>query len=564
MTSNDHRFCLIIGAGFGGIIQACTFLRNGILSSHNIEIIDRYSGFGGVWWKNTYPGAACDTASEVYEISWAPNPYWTRRLASQPEIQQYLEKVAHDHHLDGCTTFDTEVLESSWNEDRLLWSVRTKHVKTKLAKEWTCNVLISAAGQYSIPKKLDIPGINAFGGQQWHTMDWPKDADLKGKRVGIIGAGPSAAQLIPRISQDVSQMYIYKRSSTFCLPRFDPKTSMLRRWLFATFPILRRLSRAWSMKMSRYIHWNVAQVGSWWQKAVLAVAHYHLNKQVHDERTREKLKATDRLGCKQVLVLSDFYPVFNETHVELITDPVTALDKHSIVSRNAATGKEEYREVDVLIWATGYKSEEFGVAIPTRGREGQLLSEKYQPDMFSLYGFAVDDFPNFFDLMGPNSLGFDIHIVDLFEIQAEYVALVCRYLLKRQTGEDCGRRYAVMPNANRVQEWTLSLREGQAKHPAAVATCRSHYKSKEGQVYFYPYGYAQYKRLVSRVDFGRDWVLLSKTTDMPEAIISGIPSGSLRWFHSPRTCLQGEPQGNVELVNAPTVGFIEVVPAQGR
>lgn len=74
MAADEHRFCLIIGAGFGGIIQACTFLREGILSSHNIEIIDRYGDFGGVWWKNTYPGAACDIASEVYTISWAPNP----------------------------------------------------------------------------------------------------------------------------------------------------------------------------------------------------------------------------------------------------------------------------------------------------------------------------------------------------------------------------------------------------------------------------------------------------------------------------------------------------------
>ena len=78
-----------------------------------------------------------------------------------------------------------------------------------------------------------------------------------------------------------------------------------------------------------------------------------VNRQVHDEHTREKLRATDRLGCKQVLVLSDFYPIFNQAHVELITDSPTALDRHSIVSRNSATGKEEYREVDVLIWATG-------------------------------------------------------------------------------------------------------------------------------------------------------------------------------------------------------------------
>ncbi|KAJ0424722.1 monooxygenase [Aspergillus carlsbadensis] len=521
MASPDHRTCLIIGAGFGGIVQACTLLREGVLSPHEILLVDRYGGFGGVWWKNTYPGAACDIASEIYSISWAPNPYWTRRLAGQPEIQRYLENVALEHRLDTCTALNTEVLQAEWDEERFLWIVQTKNLETGVEKAWTCNILVSATGQYSVPSRLDVPGLETFTGRQWHTVDWPQDANLNGKRVGIIGAGPSAAQLIPHIVRDVRKLYIYQRSSTFCVPRFNPETSALRRWAFATFPVLGRLVRWFNSEMARYIHWNVATEGTWLRKAVVAVAHSHLNRQVHDEQIREKLRSKDKFGCKHALVLSDYYPVFNEPHVELITDPVTHLDGQSIAYVDALTGKEECRDVDVLIWGTGFKAEEFGNAFPTRGRKGLLLSEKYQPDMFSLYGIAVDDFPNFFNLLGPNSVGFDIHLVELLELQAKYISLVAKYLKTRHAEAEAepegeaeknraGRRYAVMAKADRLRDWTLSLRDGQAKHPAAPASCRSHYKSKGGQVHFYPYGYAQYKKMVSEVDFARDWILLSR------------------------------------------------------
>ncbi|KAL4901766.1 hypothetical protein BDW74DRAFT_181480 [Aspergillus multicolor] len=242
----------------------------------------------------------------------------------------------------------------------------------------------------------------------------------------------------------------------------------------------------------------------------------------------EPVRQPDHLGrasswslCKQALVLSDYYPVFNERHVELVTDSITAFDEAGVVTQDL-DGKERHHDVDVLIWATGYKGEEFGVAVPTRGRKGHLLAAKYKPDMFSLYGVAVDDFPNLFNLLGPNSLGFDIHIVDLLELQAPYIAQVVKYLRDKQNKAPPGCRYAVMAHAERVQDWTLSLREGQARHPAAAASCRSHYKSKDGKVYFYPYGYARYKKLVSRVDLCRDWRLISRVQRQEGSIVEEI------------------------------------------
>jgi cation diffusion facilitator CzcD-associated flavoprotein CzcO len=131
----------------------------------------------------------------------------------------------------------------------MLWRLDTKDLKTGLPKVWTCNLLVSAAGQFSVPKKANISGLDAFKGQQWHTVDWPKDSNLKGKRVGIIGTGPSAAQLIPHIYKDPAKLVIYQRSPSYCLPREDFVAGPWRKWIFANVPFVRRVYKWWLIKM---------------------------------------------------------------------------------------------------------------------------------------------------------------------------------------------------------------------------------------------------------------------------------------------------------------------------
>jgi len=279
----------------------------------------------------------------------------------------------------------------------------------------------------------------------------------------------------------------------------------LRKFIFARIPFVRRFYKWWLSKMAEFLGRNAFVPGTWWQKKAIELAHGHLARQVKDPVLQEKLKSKDNFGCKRPLILDDYYPIFNEPNVELVTDPVTGLTEHGILSKNAQTGQKEERKIDVLIWGTGYKPDEFGVAVPTRGRKGQLISEKYQPEMYSLYGLAVDDFPNYFNFLGPNSLSFEASVVEEMELQAEYITQAASYLYKKNVGSF---RYALMANEERLRTWTLSLREGQAKHPAAVASCHSYYKSKEGQVYFFPHKFSKYQALIKKINLHRDWVLL--------------------------------------------------------
>ncbi|KAF7864004.1 hypothetical protein EAF04_006969 [Stromatinia cepivora] len=241
------------------------------------------------------------------------------------------------------------------------------------------------------------------------------------------------------------------------------------------------------------------------KKKVIAMTKNHLHNQIKDETLRRKLESKDVFGCKRPMVLDNYFSIFTKDNVELVTDAVIGITEEGIIFKNAETGDEIERKIDVLIWGTGYNPVDFGLPVPTRGRTGQLLAEKYQPELYSLYGVAVDDFPNYFNFLGPNSSSFETSVMELFELQAHHTCLVTEFLFRKNVGSF---RYAIMPKEERVTEWTLSLRPGQATLPPANPLCRSYYRSKIGHVYRFPYPYWKYKALIAKIDFKRDWVLL--------------------------------------------------------
>ncbi|KAI9648084.1 FAD-binding monooxygenase boa2 [Ciborinia camelliae] len=417
LQADEHRFAIILGAGAAGIIQGCSFIREKVLPLEEFQILDRNGAYGGVWWRNTYPGAA-------------------------------------------------------------------------------------AAGAFTVPKKADVPGIDAFKGEEWHSIDWPKDADLKGKTVAVIGTGPSACQFIPRIHPEVKSLIVYQRSPGHVLPRNDFVSGWFRKFLFGNFPFTMRCYRWLLMKKDEVLRKRIFNPESWLQKKVISMTKDHLHKQIKDETLRRKLESKDVFGCKRPMILDNYFPIFTKDNVELVTDSVTEITENGIISKDAETGLETERKTDVLIWGTGYNPVDFGLPVPTRGRTGQLLAEKYQPELFSLYGVAVDDFPNYFNFLGPNSSSYETSVMELFELQAHHTCLVTQFLFQKNVGSF---RYAVMPKEERVRDWTLSLRPGQAKLPPANPNCRSYYR---------------YKALIAKIDFKRDWVLLQNRIGQRDVQIS--------------------------------------------
>ena len=159
----------------------------------DVTVFERGERVGGVWHHNTYPGAACDIPSHLYEFSFAPNPRWSRRYAPQAEIQAYLEDVARRHGVLDRIRTGTEVTRARWDDERAPWVLETT------AGPHEADVLLTACGQLSTPSVPPIPGLDSFAGPAFHTARWRHDVDLAGKRVAVVGTGCSAIQVVPAI-----------------------------------------------------------------------------------------------------------------------------------------------------------------------------------------------------------------------------------------------------------------------------------------------------------------------------------------------------------------------------
>ena len=225
----------IVGGGFGGIGAAAMLRRAGY---EDFTVFERAERVGGVWHHNTYPGAACDVPSHLYELSFAPNPRWSRRYAPQAEIQAYVEQVARDHGVLDRIRLDTEVTEARWDGDRAVWTLQTSSCPHE------AEVLIAACGQLTIPSVPPLPGLDAFAGPAFHTAQWRHDVDLVGKRVAVVGTGCSAIQTVPAIQPHVAHIDVYQRSPGWTIPKLDFAYSARAQRLFARFPVLQRLERA--------------------------------------------------------------------------------------------------------------------------------------------------------------------------------------------------------------------------------------------------------------------------------------------------------------------------------
>src|SRR4051812_3787058 len=203
----------------------------------DVTVFERGERVGGVWHHNTYPGAACDIPSHLYEFSFAPNPRWSRRYAPQAEIQAYVEGVAREHGVLDRIRTGTEVTHARWDASRAKWVLETT------AGPHEADVLLTACGQLSVPAVPPIPGLDTFAGPAFHTARWQHDVDVTGKRVAVLGTGCSAIQVVPAIQPAAQQVDVYQRSPGWTLPKMDFPYKERTRRLFARFPILQRLAR---------------------------------------------------------------------------------------------------------------------------------------------------------------------------------------------------------------------------------------------------------------------------------------------------------------------------------
>ena len=413
----------IVGAGFGGIGTAIRLREAGY---EDLVILERDEGLGGTWWANTYPGCACDVAAHLYSFSFALNPDWSRFFAPQAEILDYLRRVARTRGIEPLIRFGTEVTGARWDEHASRWRVETDRGAL------SAQVLVSAAGGLTEPKLPAVPGLDSFAGAMFHSARWDHGHDLSGERVGVIGTGSTASQIVPEVQKHAARLTVFQRSPGWVLPRLDHPHSDLQKLLLRRFPALQRAIRS-----AIYYNNELLILGLVRRPRLLAglerLALGYLKRQVPNTEIRAKLTPDYRIGCKRIIISSDFLGTFMKPNVELVTEGIREIVPDGIVTQD---GRKI--ELDTIVFATG-----FDVMNPPHfrhvvGRGGRSIRDVWDEHGIRAYlGTVIPGFPNHFVLLGPNTASGNNSALQPIEAQIGFAIDALRAM---DAGRDGGRR----------------------------------------------------------------------------------------------------------------------------
>jgi len=450
---------VIVGAGFSGLLCTTYLTEAGI---DNVRLFEMTPSVGGVWSHGgvgAYPGASCDVSSYVYlpfldRTGFIPS----KKYVSQVEIANYTEMLTDHAGIRDKIRFSREVIEMKYLGDRDgVWQITTVDATTgKPAEVVTCRHIVNACGPLSSPRMPEIPGIEKFQGKSFHTAKWDKSAMLAGKRVGVVGTGASAAQVITSIVDEVKSLHVFQRTPTWCMRREDEPTP----------PELNAKFEAGGHgEKLRYVDWKgeypppEEKIGLDWDSlhneeqndAICAELRELINHDVKDPELAKRLTPDYPFFCKRALFIDDYYTTFNKSHVTLVDDSggVVSVDETGLY---ISCG--EHYELDVIIYATGFDSN--FIPFPIIGSDGLTLADKFGANAsnnfqmtrpHSLWGIHVENMPNFYMMVGPQSLNPVENITLLCEQQAKYI----RDLLVKM--RDAGHT-RVEPREQAVEAWT--------------------------------------------------------------------------------------------------------------
>ncbi|HEX3324082.1 MAG TPA: NAD(P)/FAD-dependent oxidoreductase [Solirubrobacterales bacterium] len=469
----------IVGGGFGGVGAAAMLRREGY---EDITVFEKAERLGGVWHHNTYPGAACDVPSHLYEFSFAPNR-WSRRYAPQAEIQAYLEGVARHFGVADEVRTGVEVKSARWDEGRGSWMLETSAGPHEAA------VLITACGQLSVPKKPALPGLESFEGPAFHTAEWRHDVDLAGKRVAVIGTGCSAIQAVPAIQPIVEQIDVYQRSAGWTIPRMDYAYPDWAHALFKRLPAVRRLDRAATFAFMELGAAAMTRHGRL-LAAFRAAGRRQVRSAISDPELRRKAEPTDEVGCKRIMVTDDWYPALARPNVELVTESIEAVTAAGV--RDAA-GVE--RPADALILATGFATHGFVAPMEVVGADGRSLGEEWGDVPRAYLGLTVPGFPNMFLLYGPNTNGGTGSVIHTIECGIGHVLAALREMERVEASRIEVRREA----AESFDGELRAALAGTVWHSG----CTNWYVDENGNdPSQWPWLWSTYKRRTARLDPG--------------------------------------------------------------
>ena len=471
---------LVVGAGASGIGAAVTLRGLGIT---DFVVLEKADSVGGTWRDNTYPGCACDVPSALYSFSFAPNPEWTRAFAGQREIRDYLDAVAERYGVLPHVRCGEEMTRAQWDPVRERWQVDST------AGRWTARTLVAGAGPWNEPLVPDIPGLESFPGEVFHSSRWNHDYDLAGRRVAVVGTGASAVQFVPAIQPEVGALHLFQRTAQWVLPKPDHYVPRAERWLMRTVPAAQRALRRFEYAAMEAL--GVGFRNPWLLRQAQRIGRAHLRRSVKDPQLREALTPDYTLGCKRLLMSNDYYPALTQDNVQVHPTAVREIRGSTVVGHD-----DTEREVDAIVFGTGFHILDMPVAALVHGGSGRTLAERWEGSPQAYLGTNVSGFPNLFLLLGPNLGTGHSSAFMILETQLAYLADALRQM--RANGWSS---IDVRPG---VQEaYNAEVQQALPRTVYSSGGCSSYYLDVNGRNSFiWPWSTGRMRRRIRAFDAG--------------------------------------------------------------
>ncbi len=470
---------IVIGAGMSGIVTAHRLLQAGL----TVTVIEKDAEIGGTWFENTYPGCRVDVANHLYSYSFGTRENWTNYHSPQCDLLAYFRRVANDCGVTPHVRLATTVTGCTWDEAAQQWQVQLESDRGHEIA--VVDVVVSCVGQLNHPRIPDLPGIEAFGGPQFHTARWNHEVDLSGARVGIVGTGSSALQVIPELAGTVAHLTVFERSPSWLAPALTYRQSVPEglRLLFDTIPNAMGWLRLWLVWKNCEGLLALARVDDTFDGGGTSVS-------LMNEGFREILTAVleaylpgrpDLLQAmtpdypplaRRIVPDDGFIPAaLLRDDVDLIHHGVTAVTPSGVVTDDGA-----HHDVDVIIWATGFHAQDFLLPMPVVGRGGLTLDAAWDGEPAAHLGICVPGFPNLFFTYGPNTnIVINGSIIYFTELEVDWITKALHHLVATNASSLEAR-----PEA--LERWVNYVDATNAKMAWGASSVMSWYKSASGRV----------------------------------------------------------------------------------
>ena len=400
--------CIIIGTGFSGIAMAIKLKEKGI---EDFIMLEKAADVGGTWRENTYPGAECDIPSALYSYSFEPWPDWEYKWSMQPQILEYIHYVVKKYDLRKYMHFGQEMTAAEWQEKTGTWTITTKDNATYQGK-----FFIPAIGQLHHPSIPNFKGKETLAIPNFHSAQWDHTVSLENKTVGVIGNAASAVQFIPEIAKTAGKVIVFQRSPNWMLPKQDRAYKQWEKNLVRRFPVLLKMyrNRLWLLGGAFF---SLMKGGSQFlRKFYQKQSVNYIKEHIKDPEIVKQLIPTFPLGAKRILFSDTYYPALARPNVNLVTGGIQEITPNGVIAGDGSS-----HEVEVLVYATGFKTNPFLLGLDIRGKDGITIKEAWKNGPENYLGITIANFPNLFMMYGPNTnLGHN-SIILMSEAQANYI-----------------------------------------------------------------------------------------------------------------------------------------------